>query len=281
MNNYKTEKWEPQVFTHTVRWSKGQGMMASAPGMEKDSGRWHGCWVPLGRVKRSSLPFWKWKGLEQVRAIWSVGFCSEIDRVSMLPYVSDLTCPCSCFSSYISASWPWSSSLECFSPQTPNRSQISPSLKTLLKCHFFQGGLPWPPYFKLQPPSLPAFSTSLLCFLCLHSPSYLLPSYLIYLFYFVYSLASTSRMQSTRGQASLSLLFTAVSPSLTQLGSGVQRRKQTFCGPAEKLGLSGISASPFPFVPHHMAQLKEVLEARHSLCSTTIKQKVMGNSRAC
>lgn len=65
------------------------------------------------------------------------------------------------------------------------------SFESLFKCHFFQGGLPWPPYFELQPPCSPAFLTFLLCCMYFYSPSHLLISYLIYLF--VYFMASSSK----------------------------------------------------------------------------------------
>ena len=80
-------------------------------------------------------------------------------------------CLCSCFFSYTSASWPWWSSLECLLPRHPTDFWVlrSTTFKSLLECHFFQGGLPWPPRFKLQPPSPPAFPTSLRYFKCIWS----------------------------------------------------------------------------------------------------------------
>lgn len=71
MDHNKTSKWEIQVFTHTVQLEQGPRRDSLSTEIEKVSGRRCECWVVFQRVQRSSLFFWKWKGSEKVRAIWS------------------------------------------------------------------------------------------------------------------------------------------------------------------------------------------------------------------
>lgn len=71
VNNYKTGKWEIQVFIPRVWREPRAGATSLAQGIEEVSGRRHGCWAVFWRVQRSSLSFWEWKGPEKVMVIWS------------------------------------------------------------------------------------------------------------------------------------------------------------------------------------------------------------------
>ena len=59
---------------------------------------------------------------------------------------------------------PWNA----FHPRYPKALMSSnlPSFESLLKCYFFQGGLPTS--FQMEAPCPPAFPVSLLCFMCFH-----------------------------------------------------------------------------------------------------------------
>lgn len=62
---------------------------------------------------------------------------------------------------------PWNA----FHPRYPKALMSSklPSFKSLLKCYFFQGGLPTS--FQMEAPCPLAFPLSLLCFMCFHCTS--------------------------------------------------------------------------------------------------------------
>lgn len=69
MNHYKTESEKHRSPFIESDWSKGRGVIASAPEIERVPGRWHECWAAFWRVERSWAHCSSGNG--RAMAIWS------------------------------------------------------------------------------------------------------------------------------------------------------------------------------------------------------------------
>lgn len=93
----KLESEEHRCPCIECNWSKGQGVIASAPEIEKVPGRWHECWAVFGRAQRSWAHCSFGNGRVQ-RRWWPLGLVtwSHCDQVTCITHSAAGILPGNC-----------------------------------------------------------------------------------------------------------------------------------------------------------------------------------------